>query len=520
MKKKKALIFSIVLGIVLVAAIVAAVLLLGGKKAPQLAWNPDLDAMQSGTATRVPDAEGYFSVRLWVDGQEMTYRTKDAALLNTLDGYRVVQIEADRNGILKNAVAPESKKLSYRDLVQQVNGETLLLNSSIAFNGAEKELKLAENCKISDVSGEQVSATRPEIMDEVLIYGNESGEATHIFIMCRQLPAKLYWRIERKYDSRSSGTTRKPDEYGVYTILFATEGVQTELKCRDKALVDLIDRADADAGAMGIITDAEGYITEVKPVYKSIQGREICSLYNIKAVNGDTFQATNKQDGSTLGRTVEVPLGDDCKIYNVSSGAILKGEQVDDLQPGDLVTAYSDSMGIVRYIYVHVRLLDSPLYFNLERMYRNGDTTRKPDAEGFYVFRMLSDGQQLTVKTKEHAIAQMIDSISSRGMGLELDGDVILRVFGADSITGHDALAAGQYIKDISGALITTTSSLWGKGAKLLMLHNDYKVYDVSGNFVLITGEEIRLREGDQIYAFGTADREATHIFITGRSAR
>ena len=136
------------------------------------------------------------------------------------------------------------------------------------------------------------------------------------------------------------------------------------------------------------------------------------------------------------------------------------------------------------------------------------------------MFRMLSDGQQLTVKTKEHAIAQMIDSISSRGMGLELDGDVILRVFGADSITGHDALAVGQYIKDISGALITTTSSLWGKGAKLLMLHNDYKVYDVSGNFVLITGEEIRLREGDQIYAFGTADREATHIFITGRSAR
>ena len=112
MNKKKALIFSIVLGIVLVAAIVAAVLLLGGKKAPQLAWNPDLDAMQSGTATRVPDAEGYFSVRLWVDGQEMTYRTKDAALLNTLDGYRVVQIEADRNGILKNAVATESKKLS------------------------------------------------------------------------------------------------------------------------------------------------------------------------------------------------------------------------------------------------------------------------------------------------------------------------------------------------------------------------------------------------------------------------
>ena len=518
LKKKKGLILGIGLAILVIAAALAAILLFGGKEAPKLAWNPDMDAMQDGTATRVPDENGYFSIRLWVDGQETIYRTKDASLVATLDGYRVLQIEADQYGNLKKAVAPESKRLSYRDLVQQVKGDRVLLNSSIAFNGAEKELKLAEKCKISDVSGDQVSATQPEIMDEVLVYGNESGEATHIFIMCRQLPAKLYWRIERKYDSRSNGTTRQPDENGIYTVLFATEGVQTELKCRDKALVDLIDRADTDAGAMGIMTDAEGYITEVKPVYKSIQGREICSLYNIKTVNGDTFQATNKQDGSTLGRTMDVQLAADCKIYNVSSGAILKGEPLEDIQPGDLVTAYSDAMGIVRYIYVHVRLLDSRLYFNLEQMYKNGGTTRQPDADGWYVFQMLSDGQVLTLKTQDPAVAEKIDSISSRGMGLELEGDVILRAFGADCVTGNDVLAAGQYIKDISGALVTTTSTFRGRGAKLLMLHKDYKVYDVSGNFGLITGEETQLREGDRIYAFGTADREASHIFVVGRS--
>ena len=515
--KKKGLIIGIIAAVVVIAA-VATVLLLVGKTVPQLAWNPDLDAMQDGTATRVPDEKGYFSIRLWVDGQEVIYRTKDTALVETVDGYRVLQIEADHMGNLKKVSAPEGERLSYRDLVQQVSGDRMLVNSSIAFNGAERELKLAENCKISDVSSLQVSVTQPEIMDEVLVYGNDKGEATHIFVMCRQLPAKLYWRIERKYDSRENGTARQPDEYGVYTILFATEGVQTELKCRDKALVDLIDRADADAGAMGINTDAEGYIVEVKPVYKSIQGREICSLYNIKSVNGDTFQATNKQDGSTLGMTMDVQLAPDCKIYNVSSGAIQKGEPLEDLQPGDRVTAYSDAMGIVRYVYVHVRLLDSPLYFNLERMYRNGDTTRKPDAEGWYVFRMLVDGQLVDLKTKEHEVAKKVDSITSQGMGLELDGDVILRAFGADSVTGNDVLAVGQYIKDISGALVTTTATLRGKGAKLLMLHKDYKVYDVSGNPGLILGKETQLREGDRICAFGTADREALYIFVTGRS--
>jgi len=516
--KKKGLIIGLC-ALLICGVAVAVALVLWGKPGPQLAWNPDMGAIQDGTAIPTPDEKGYYSIRLWVDGQENIYRTKDITLLETMDGYRVLQIEADGRGNLKTAVAPESQRLSYRDLVQQVNGDRILLNSSIAFNGAERELKLAENCKISDVSGDQVSATQPLVMDEVLVYGNEAGEATHIFIMCRQLPAQLYWRIDRKYDSKFNGTTRQPDENGVYTILFATEGVQTELKCRDKALVDQIDRADADAGAMGILTDAEGYITEVKPVYKSIQGREICSLYNIKTVNGDTFQAINKQDGSTLGKTMDIQLGENCKIYNVSSGAILKGEQIDTLQPGDLVTAYSDAMSIVRYIYVHVRLLDSPLYFNLERMYKSGDTTRKPDAEGWYVFRMLSDGQLLTLKTKDREVAAQVDSISSRGMGLELDGDVILRAFGVDCVTGNDVLAEGQYVKDISGSLITTTSNLWGRGAKLLMLHKDYKVYDVSGSFGLVSGAETKLREGDRIYAFGTADREATHIFVVGRSA-
>ena len=131
---------------------------------------------------------------------------------------------------------------------------------------------------------------------------------------------------------------------------------------------------------------------------------------------------------------------------------------------------------------------------------------------------MLADGQLLTLKTKDRAVAKDIDSIASQGMGLELDGDVILRAFGADSVTGNDVLAVGQYIKDISGALVTTTSNPWGKGAKLLMLHKEYKVYDVSGNSGLIMGNETQLREGDRICAFGTADREAVYIFVTGRS--
>ena len=70
LNKNKGLILGIGLAILVIAGAVAAVLLLGGKESPKLAWNPDMDAMQDGIETRVPDESGYFSVRLWVAGSK------------------------------------------------------------------------------------------------------------------------------------------------------------------------------------------------------------------------------------------------------------------------------------------------------------------------------------------------------------------------------------------------------------------------------------------------------------------
>lgn len=520
--KKKALILAV--GLVVVCLAVTGCLLQKKKAAPEnpvsppppLAYNLDLQAALEGRITRVPDAEGYFSVRLLVDGQEKTYKTKDAQLIMQLDTLQVLNLDADKAGILLSVSEPVQAKLADRYLVQQLEGKTLMLNTSIAFNGAQINLQLAENCVIRDIRGEAPAEAALQVMDEVLVYGDETGAATHIFLQHRELTAKLYWRVERKYDSKKKETSRQPDENGVYTILFAADGQQTELKCKDKDVVTQIDVPGSDYGAMGICVDEEGYIVQVQDVYKAVRGRELCSLYDVVSVDGDRFVAINNQDGNTCGKTLEGQVAPDCQIYNVSSSAYVRGEQVEALQPGDRITAYSDSMGLVKYVYLHTRIMDSPLYFNLDRMYQNSDTTRQPDENGWYVFRLASDGKVVTVKTQDRELVKKMDSYSSRGMGLLLDGDVVTHCFGPNCVTGAGLLSSGREVRELSSAMVTTGS---GKSRVTpLMLHPDCKVYDVTGDPGTQLGEETQLRLGDKFYAFGTADEQATHIFVTQRA--
>lgn len=519
--KKKALILTI--GLVVACLAVGAVFLFGRKPVPEnqtppppsLAFNLDLQAALEGRLTRVPDADGYFSVRLLVDGQEKTYKTKDDQLIMQLDTLQVLNLEADENGMLLSVSEPVQKELADRYVVQKLDGNGLLLNTSIAFNGAQIELQLAQNCVIRDVRGTEPAEVQLQIMDQVTVYGDETGAATHIFLQHRELPAKLYWRLERKYDSKAKETSRQPDENGVYTILFAADGQQTELKCKDKAVVTQIDLPGTDFGAMGICVDEEGYIVQVQDVYKAIQGREICSKYDVVTVEGDRFVAVNNQDGNTCGQTIEGQVAPDCGIYNVSSSAYVRGEQVETLQPGDRITAYSDSMGLVKYVYLHTRMMESPLYFNLNRMYENSDTTRQPDAEGWYIFQLASDGKIVTVKTKDRNIAKNMDSYSSRGMGLILEEDVVTHCFGANCVTGGGLLSSGREVREVNSAMVTTGS---GKSRVTpLMLHPDCKVYDVTGNPGTTLGEETQLQLGDKLYAFGTNNEQATHIFVTVR---
>ena len=171
--------------------------------------------------------------------------------------------------------------------------------------------------------------------------------------------------------------------------------------------------------------------------------------------------------------------------------------------------------GNICYVFIHVRLVDSPVYFNITRMYKDSDTTREPDADGWYVFDMACEGSSLKVKTQDRAIAKKMDSYSHRGMGLKMDGDVVQRVYSIDCVTGNSALVTGRYVGSIAGAMVTTYSG--NSRLTPLMLNMNYKVYDVTGNPGTEPGQETTLQENDRINAFGNTDDEAVCIYVTKR---
>lgn len=473
--------------------------------------NPNNTALSN----RQPGAGGVYSIDFVVNGQPVTYTTTDAKLVDTIDFYQVLTMEVNEEGVIQKVGNP-GKPISNRDTVQQVSEKELLLNSSFVYNGGQVTLPLAEDCQFYDVAngGE---LTQPEVMDEVLAYSNHKGEATDVFILRRTPRTKLYWRLNRKYNTREDLTTREPDESGVYTIPFAVEGERVELQCKDMAVVTAIDAPTADEAAMGLVLDENGFISQMLPAYRGLRGRQLCSFYDVTAVEEDRFSVVNKQMSGVFGQTYSISLSQDCQIYDVSDGASSVGVPTDKLQVGDRVTVFSDSMGIATHILVQVRLVDSPVYFNLMQMYDSGHTLRQPDADGYYSFQMVADGQLRTLKTKEKSIANKVDSYSSRGMGMELDGDEILRVFDVSCVTGGGTLVAGRYVFTSNAAMIVTSSNTRGSGLRSAMVHKDCKIYDATGEAT--AGTEIALQKGDRFFAFGNSDGQATCIFVTRRAS-
>lgn len=512
--------------LVLVISAVTVGVLLSQEPEVMLYWNVDGARYQhpdiSDKSLRQPDGDGVYHILFAAGGQTVEYTTDDPQLVDRIDSLRVLSLTADSEGKIQTVTAADgvSQLLSDRDLVQQIEDGSLLVNSSIAFNGAQQTISLKKDCVVYDVapgSSEPGAATQLQSMDEVLIYGNRRGHATHIFVLQRISDAKLYWRVDRSYSTKTKETSREPDENGVYTIPFAIDGQQCQLTCRDKDLVTQIDIPDTNHGAMGLSVDADGCITAVMDVYRAIRGTLACELYDITEVSDTGFAAVNKQTGDNLGKSYQGTFSPGCQIINVSDTAQFDGELTDQLLPGDRVTVYTDSMGVAQYIFVHVRKVDSPVYFNLERMYTSPDTTREPDADGWYVFKLLCDGELLTLKTQDRSVARQVDMYSAKAMGLKLNGDIIEDVYEVACVTGNSALVSGRYVFSLDGSILATKASSKGKQTAVV-LASDCKIYDATGDPGTTLGEETTLQYWDQVNVFGDADGLATHVFVTKRA--
>ncbi len=545
-KKNKKLIWLIagLAALLVVVGVVLAIFVLPGGSGdegpvggrPELYWNVDRqlyigDETSGGLSTREPAEDGLYHIRFSINGELVEYTFADKRLVNVIDNMDVMALVKDAEGNAIDALSPDTvaTEVAKGFFVQGMNGNNLNLNSSIVMNGMQNPIEI---CELTQVYNVDAMAEVPgqidelEMMDKVLVYSNDMGQVTHIYILERQPEAEVYWRVGKYYDSTKKETTREPDENGVYTLVFAKDGKHVELKCKDKALVDKIDAEGVEYNApKGLQFDEEGYIVGLVDPAVALRGRLAGSEYHITEMNGNTITATYLLSGKENGKTFTVTVPEDCPIYNVCVGgsADMIGEPT-ELQLTDRIICYTDMEGKPILIYVVFRMVDVPVYWNITQLYNSTTklTNRVPDGNGYYVFKMATGGKQVTLRTKDQAIASTIDSFSHFTCGLDVEGDIIKRVYRSWYVTGGDryGVAAERFAISQTGAILSFADNVARSSYDSptnLILSADVEIYDVTGYPGTTVGEPTTITPGDTFRLLTDYNNNITHIFVVNR---
>ena len=536
-KKSKLWLWLVIGAVILVAAGIAAFLLLGpgmGEKTPDdgrpdLYWNVDRDLYYekgSMSSTRERSEDGSFHLSFAFDGKLVDFVTEDKQLINFIDTMPVMGLILDDDGYIVDAlpVADVATVIKEDVYVQKTEEGKIIANSSVVMNGLKSELVLSDKTEIynvtpgAEVAGEVVELDFLETMDKISVYADANGEITHVFVTSRARASKVYWRANQF--TSGGKTTRVPDENGVYTIPFYCEGERVEFKCKNVTEVNYIDKQSRYSCHFGLVFDEEGYIEEAILSYEAIRGMVRSERFDVTGIEGNRI-STTKIIGSNTGVTDAFTLNPGTPIYDVSPAAQAEdriGKTVDSLQIGDRIVCFADTEGNPLFVYVAERVVEEAMWcYSLERKYDSTlkETTRVPDADGWYIFKIFTEGQVRYVKTRDKAVATEIDAVGSLCFGLTLNGDEIVEVYTVYSVFGYGHFGQGRYITDVTGSIFTCIKTSAVDKPITGILGANCKIYNLSE--VGTYGEETKLQFGDYIYAYQNPSLQVVEVFVMRR---
>lgn len=208
-KKWLWLVISLAAVLVVAGAVLAFVLpgLLGDNSTDavtsDLYWNLDGAYYLSisdtpGFSAREPAEDGNYYVRFAVNGQVEELQIADKQLVNYIDSMDLMGLVFDADGIIVDALRPKDIATEHaKDFyVQKVDGNELIINSSMAMNGMELNITLSENTNIYDVApdAEQPGMScEVQVMDRISAYGPlDSEEITHLYVVEHPEDAGIY----------------------------------------------------------------------------------------------------------------------------------------------------------------------------------------------------------------------------------------------------------------------------------------------------------------------------------------
>lgn len=479
--------------------------------------------------TRETSASGYYEYQMCHGGQIVTVKTQDRAVANAIDAPVAccMGLTFDEQGfaigVQSARAATGGAPIGSWHHVMEINGNTITMEK---FSGSDKGNidigTLSPSSKIVlTTTGEY---TQLQVGDQVHCLMDARGRLAYVFIVNRlSSDIKVAWNVERKYDSANKVTTRVPDKDGYYRFTMAVDGEQVEMKTKD---IEIATKIDSYASkVVSVLLDGDE-ILNVGGVSYGTGGSAVLSWYQVDSVEDGVITATKRtdQNSSEYMNTDSRVMLDDCKVYNVSPTTNKVGEET-TVQVGDTIHCLTDYKGDLMIVYVVTRPVSGKIGYNLERMYDSAKktTTREKAADGYYYILMAVDGKQRTLKTKDRDIVNTIDAYAGGCMGLQLNGDVIVKAYSTKQMKGYTGGVEVSWCDVISingrTAIAQRTLSGADQGKKYTMyLSGNCQVYNVSSGYVSFRGEKTTLKVGDRVHCLRDENNNTTLIYVVNRS--
>lgn len=468
---------------------------------------------------RVPEADGTYMVNFAFGGTQQRLKVTAAVLEKGLDMHDVVGLIMDEAGTVTDFKTVEECTGGYavkNYYVESIEGLTVHCNNSPSFDGYTKTITLNDSTQIIRTGEADILAgtyTTVSENDQITAICDVSGSITHVFTEpLREIP-DIYWNLERKYDSALKTTSRTPNDLGIYEFQFAVNEQLVTLKTRDQATATKIDAVAARCVALTF--DEEGYIDTVTTAYNACGG-SFGSWYHITELQDRVIFAHKFSAGSDQGSSGSALMARDCVAYDVSGIGPMGAKT--ELRVGDQIHCLVNRRGQVVIAYVIGRLVDTDVYWNVDRHYNKTtkQTTRRPDKDGWYHILLAVNGQQVTLKTQDKAIVNSIDGRNDQHCALEVDGDVITAFHKPSAPSGGNYFASWSYVTEITERGVVTALKDASSQPESAKMAKDCKIYNVSGIHLAFEGEETTLQVGDLIHGERNLDGELVLIYVVG----
>ena len=487
--------------------------------------------------SRVPDENGVYTILMAHNGKQVEMKCKDKSVVTDIDyGSDANQFKGlylDEEGYITKAV---TVNVAIRGLqncnvyhVTKIEGNQVTVERLLFHEGKTTTFTIDEDTQIYntdslsdclfDYVGQPVESL--QINDRVTVYTDMFGLAKYVFLSKRMVEGiKLYYNKTVMYDGTKQETTRPKDKNGYYVFEMGCEGKTVKLKTKDKELAGKIERKYLQT--MGLEVE-NGIIKEIYD-FSCVTG--FLAVGNNLGVTELTGNILRLVPGGNPDGGANYVLSTDAEIYNITGDYGTKYYQKDTLQQYDVVTAHRDIYGDISHVMIQQRYQKgTKVYYNISRKYdtANQVTTRVPDAEGYYVFDMLCDGNRVKVKTKNKEIATIIDRQYSPFAALKVSNGIVKAAYAAASaFPAGTKVANYNYIGKMEGDTFNTYyytnegEIKWQ--AATFKLAKNCKVYNVSENYSKTYGEKTKIQLHDQIQGFAAnAEQEVVAIYVLSR---